>query len=220
MYSTYIEYLFITKILQKIKLSRDTIPFKRRLDISNFFNIGNEPGLFLTSSSAASTLSSRTSGVSSGTASGSSQDSSPAEACRQRKFPTGEAACRQRKFPTLGRPHPPPPTSTAARLSRAQSFSTVLLPARGFQGPASAGVDITTSVAAYRQEPHPSKFLLTSTPLSTSRLQQADRQLLKPARIPATGRQPSPLYSVLYGIISKRRSVLAAQLLLREKSGA
>jgi hypothetical protein len=33
-----------------------------------------------------------------------------------------------------------------------------------------------------------------------------------------TGRQPPP--SVLYGIISKRRSVLAAQLLLREKSGS
>jgi hypothetical protein len=35
-----------------------------------------------------------------------------------------------------------------------------------------------------------------------------------------TGRQPPHLYSVLYGIISKRRSVLAAQVLLREKSGA
>jgi hypothetical protein len=35
-----------------------------------------------------------------------------------------------------------------------------------------------------------------------------------------TGRQLPPLSSVLYGIISKRRSVLAAQLLLREKSGA
>ncbi len=35
-----------------------------------------------------------------------------------------------------------------------------------------------------------------------------------------TGRQPPPLSSVLYMIISGRRSVLAAQLLLREKSGA
>ncbi len=34
-----------------------------------------------------------------------------------------------------------------------------------------------------------------------------------------TGRQLPPLSSVLYGIISERRSVLAAQLLLREKSG-
>jgi hypothetical protein len=42
-------------------------------------------------------------------------------------------------------------------------------------------------------------------------------------RMPAahcTGRQLPPLSSVLYRIISKRRSVLAAQLLLREKSGA
>jgi hypothetical protein len=36
----------------------------------------------------------------------------------------------------------------------------------------------------------------------------------------ATGRQLPPLSSVLYGIISKRRSVLAAQILLRGKSGA
>jgi hypothetical protein len=36
----------------------------------------------------------------------------------------------------------------------------------------------------------------------------------------ATGRQLPPLSSVLYGIISRRRSVLAAQLLLKEKSGA
>ncbi len=35
-----------------------------------------------------------------------------------------------------------------------------------------------------------------------------------------TGRQLPPLSSVLYGIISKRRSVLAAQLILRKKSGA
>ncbi len=35
-----------------------------------------------------------------------------------------------------------------------------------------------------------------------------------------TGRQLPPLSSVLYEIISKRRSILAAQLLLREKSGA
>ncbi len=35
-----------------------------------------------------------------------------------------------------------------------------------------------------------------------------------------TGRQLRPLSSVLYGIILRRRSVLAAQLLLREKSGA
>jgi hypothetical protein len=35
-----------------------------------------------------------------------------------------------------------------------------------------------------------------------------------------TGRQLPPLSSVLYGIISRRRSVLAAQLHLREKSGA
>jgi hypothetical protein len=34
-----------------------------------------------------------------------------------------------------------------------------------------------------------------------------------------TGRQLPPLSSVLYGIISERRTVLAAQLLLREKSG-
>ncbi len=37
---------------------------------------------------------------------------------------------------------------------------------------------------------------------------------------PLTGRQLPPLSSVLYGIISGRHSVLAAQLLLREKSGA
>ncbi len=36
----------------------------------------------------------------------------------------------------------------------------------------------------------------------------------------STGRQLPPLSSVLYWIISKRRYVLAAQLLLREKSGA
>ncbi len=35
-----------------------------------------------------------------------------------------------------------------------------------------------------------------------------------------TGRQLPPLFSVLYGIISRRRSVLATKLLLREKSGA
>jgi hypothetical protein len=35
-----------------------------------------------------------------------------------------------------------------------------------------------------------------------------------------TGRQLPPLSSVLYRIISKRRNILAAQLLLREKSGA
>jgi hypothetical protein len=34
-----------------------------------------------------------------------------------------------------------------------------------------------------------------------------------------TGRQLPPLFSVLYRIISKRRYILAAQLLLREKSG-
>jgi hypothetical protein len=34
-----------------------------------------------------------------------------------------------------------------------------------------------------------------------------------------TGRQLRPLSSVLYRIISKRRYILAAQLLLREKSG-
>jgi hypothetical protein len=36
----------------------------------------------------------------------------------------------------------------------------------------------------------------------------------------ATGRQLPPLSSVLYGIISERRTVLAAKLLLKEKSGA
>jgi hypothetical protein len=36
----------------------------------------------------------------------------------------------------------------------------------------------------------------------------------------STGRQPPPLSSVLYGIIYKRCSVVAAQVLLREKSGA
>jgi hypothetical protein len=36
----------------------------------------------------------------------------------------------------------------------------------------------------------------------------------------STGRQLRPLSSVLYRIISKRRYILAAQLLLREKSGA
>ncbi len=35
-----------------------------------------------------------------------------------------------------------------------------------------------------------------------------------------TGRQLPPLSFVLYGIISGRRSVLAAELFLREKSGA
>ncbi len=35
-----------------------------------------------------------------------------------------------------------------------------------------------------------------------------------------TGRQPPPLSSVLYGIIYKRYSVVAAEVLLREKSGA
>ncbi len=35
-----------------------------------------------------------------------------------------------------------------------------------------------------------------------------------------TGRQLPPLSSILYGIISKRPSVLPAQLLLREKSAA
>ncbi len=34
-----------------------------------------------------------------------------------------------------------------------------------------------------------------------------------------TGRQLRPLSSVLYRIISKRRYILATQLLLREKSG-
>ena len=38
--------------------------------------------------------------------------------------------------------------------------------------------------------------------------------------VSTTGWQPPPLSSVLYGIISERRFVLAAQLLLREKSGA
>ncbi len=37
---------------------------------------------------------------------------------------------------------------------------------------------------------------------------------------PPPGRQLPPLSSVLYGIISERRSVLATQLLLREKSGS
>jgi hypothetical protein len=40
------------------------------------------------------------------------------------------------------------------------------------------------------------------------------------ATVLITGRQPPPLSSVLYGIIFERPSVLAAQLLLREKSGA
>jgi hypothetical protein len=35
----------------------------------------------------------------------------------------------------------------------------------------------------------------------------------------STGRQPPPLSSVLHGIIYKRCSVVAAQVLLREKSG-
>jgi hypothetical protein len=35
-----------------------------------------------------------------------------------------------------------------------------------------------------------------------------------------TGRQPPPLSSVLYRIIYKRRSVVATQVLLREKSDA
>jgi hypothetical protein len=39
-------------------------------------------------------------------------------------------------------------------------------------------------------------------------------------RQPPTGRQLPPLSSVLYGIISRRRFVVAAQLLLREKSDA
>ncbi len=39
-----------------------------------------------------------------------------------------------------------------------------------------------------------------------------------PSTLKTTGRQLPPLSSVLYGIISGRRSVLAAQLLLREKS--
>ena len=39
-------------------------------------------------------------------------------------------------------------------------------------------------------------------------------------RVKCTGRQPPPLSSVLYRIIYKRRSVVAAQVLLREKSGA
>jgi hypothetical protein len=42
--------------------------------------------------------------------------------------------------------------------------------------------------------------------------------LLEPTMHP-TGRQLPPLSSVLYRIISKRRYILAAQLLLREKSG-
>jgi hypothetical protein len=40
------------------------------------------------------------------------------------------------------------------------------------------------------------------------------------ARFWTTGRQPPPLSSVLYGIIYKRCPVVAAQVLLREKSGA
>jgi hypothetical protein len=40
-----------------------------------------------------------------------------------------------------------------------------------------------------------------------------------PAGVETTGRQLRPLSSVLYRIISKRRYILAAQLLLREKSG-
>jgi hypothetical protein len=39
-------------------------------------------------------------------------------------------------------------------------------------------------------------------------------------RVRTTGRQPPPLSSVLYGIIYKRCSVVAAQVLLREKSDA
>jgi hypothetical protein len=38
-------------------------------------------------------------------------------------------------------------------------------------------------------------------------------------KVQYTGRQLRPLSSVLYRIISKRRYILAAQLLLREKSG-
>jgi hypothetical protein len=41
-----------------------------------------------------------------------------------------------------------------------------------------------------------------------------------PIIVLVTGRQPPPLSSVLYGIIYKRYSVVAAQVLLREKSGA
>ncbi len=37
--------------------------------------------------------------------------------------------------------------------------------------------------------------------------------------VATTGRQLRTLFSVLYRIISKRRYILAAQLLLREKSG-
>ncbi len=40
------------------------------------------------------------------------------------------------------------------------------------------------------------------------------------ATVTSTGRQLHPVSSVLYRIISTRRYVLAAQLLLREKSGA
>ncbi len=103
-----------------------------------------------------------------GTASGgSSQDSSPAE------------GCRQRKFPTLGRPRiqPPPP-----RVFRAQSFSTAAQPpTRLTAPPPTAGLGTTS----FQQELHPSKFL-TSTPLSAVRPApatggQADRQQARPA---------------------------------------
>jgi hypothetical protein len=45
------------------------------------------------------------------------------------------------------------------------------------------------------------------------------RLLLISSMLPTTGRQLRPISSVLYRIISKRRYILAAQLLLKEKSG-
>jgi hypothetical protein len=60
-------------------------------------------------------------------------------------------------------------------------------------------------------------------PMSRRRWDQNTTQVanrLNRARATYTGRQPPPLSSVLYRIIYKRRSVVAAQVLLREKSGA
>jgi hypothetical protein len=53
-----------------------------------------------------------------------------------------------------------------------------------------------------------------------SRAAEGGREGGGDTRVRVTGRQPPPLSSGLYRIIYKRRSAVAAQVLLREKSGA
>jgi len=66
----------------------------------------------------------------------------------------------------------------------------------------------------------PLMIIFTSYLKIIKAIRQVRPQSIQSARLSSTGRQPPPLSSVLYRIIYKRCSVVATQVLLREKSGA